>query len=265
LDSLPAEVRVVVSSSNNEPPIADAGPNRSLLIGSLLLLDGSGFDPDGDDLSFRWQLLSAPPGSEAQPPTRTSEASAEFIPDRLGVYRFGLIANDGQVDSPIDAVEVVVDPLTDRPEVKLTFSAERYDAFERSGYFLDARGSIAAGEDEDAYRRLDFEWTLISPEAPRRLNVLTGGATAFVQTELNADPMIVQVIAIDGDARSEPFLLELPAGSIAAPSVASAMLETGPNGEPPAVDDQDGFENPIEVPVSVPLSLRAHRRQSRFR
>jgi hypothetical protein len=47
------------------PPVANAGNDTSLLICSILQLNGSAsFDPQGAPLTFTWRLIDAPPGSQ---------------------------------------------------------------------------------------------------------------------------------------------------------------------------------------------------------
>jgi hypothetical protein len=47
------------------PPVANAGNDSSLLICSILQLTGSAsFDPQGGALTYAWQLIDAPPGSQ---------------------------------------------------------------------------------------------------------------------------------------------------------------------------------------------------------
>ncbi len=48
----------------NQPPVADAGPDATMLIGESILLQGSGSDPDGDPIvSWLWTVEFAPAGS----------------------------------------------------------------------------------------------------------------------------------------------------------------------------------------------------------
>src|SRR6185503_10794625 len=64
LDSLPATVTITF---NNLPPMADAGPDQSLVfVGQTVRLNGSGSrDINGGPLSFRWTLTTRPTGSQA--------------------------------------------------------------------------------------------------------------------------------------------------------------------------------------------------------
>ena len=51
----------------NNPPVADAGLDKSVAAGDTITLDGAGsYDSDGDRLNFSWSLVSVPPGSTAQ-------------------------------------------------------------------------------------------------------------------------------------------------------------------------------------------------------
>jgi hypothetical protein len=61
VDSAPA---TVVISTQNSPPVAHAGPNQTVFVGTTVRLDGStSSDVDGDALTFHWSLTSVPVGS----------------------------------------------------------------------------------------------------------------------------------------------------------------------------------------------------------
>ncbi len=50
----------------NTPPVADAGPDRSVNLDETVVLDGSGSgDADGDTLDYQWRIVSMPGGSLA--------------------------------------------------------------------------------------------------------------------------------------------------------------------------------------------------------
>ena len=99
-----ARVNITVNSVN-DPPVADAGSDQEVLLGSLVTLNASrSLDIDSDPLSGAWTLASKPNGSTAfvEGPWRT----ARFTADRVGNYVFHLVVNDGEVDSAIDIVSI---------------------------------------------------------------------------------------------------------------------------------------------------------------
>jgi RHS repeat-associated protein len=96
LSSLPDTVAV---STENSPPVANAGANQAIPLGGSIALDGSrSSDVDGDPLTFRWSLLARPAGSQAVLSDATA-VSPRFIADYPGTYVAQLIVNDGSVDS----------------------------------------------------------------------------------------------------------------------------------------------------------------------
>ena len=63
---LNSAVSTVTISDVNTAPVANAGPNQTVAIESTIQLNGSGStDVDGDSLTYRWSILSAPAGSTA--------------------------------------------------------------------------------------------------------------------------------------------------------------------------------------------------------
>jgi hypothetical protein len=57
-DSAPDTVAI---STSNSAPVADAGPDQTVVAGQIVSLDGSGSsDRDGDPLSFHWMLTARP-------------------------------------------------------------------------------------------------------------------------------------------------------------------------------------------------------------
>ena len=85
----------VVVTTTNSPPVADAGPDQTALVGADVTLDGSGsHDVDGDSLAYRWSLTAAPPGSAAHLNVDT-DVRPTFRVDVPGTYVVQLIVNDG--------------------------------------------------------------------------------------------------------------------------------------------------------------------------
>lgn len=101
------ESLVTISASlPNIAPVANAGTAQNAITGKVVTLDGSGSsDANGDLLTYTWIIVSAPPGSTATLSSINS-ASTQFIPDLKGTYVFGLIVNDGKLNSPQSTVTI---------------------------------------------------------------------------------------------------------------------------------------------------------------
>ena len=108
LNSAAAHVTVtaVTVPAPNNAPVAKAGADRTVVVGTPVTLDGSGSsDADGDPLTYRWALASGPSGSSAKLSSATA-AKPSFSPDAVGTYLFSLIVNDGKADSAAATVSI---------------------------------------------------------------------------------------------------------------------------------------------------------------
>ena len=93
-----------------ETPVADAGDDRTVLLGELVTLDGSAStDPAGyTPLSYSWQLVSFPDESTAILDDATS-ATPSFTADLTGTYRIQLVVENTEgIQSAVDNVSIVV-------------------------------------------------------------------------------------------------------------------------------------------------------------
>lgn len=105
-------VKAIISDGvANLPPVADAGDNVKVFTGQSVSLDGSGsFDPDGDTITYQWELVSAPDCS-ASTLNNTTTVSPDFSPDCAGVYQVILVVTDDgtpQLNSLPDMVTITV-------------------------------------------------------------------------------------------------------------------------------------------------------------
>ena len=99
-----------INKPTNSKPVADAGSDQFVALPRTVTLDGSSsMDPDGDDLTFRWTLLSAPDGS-AVTLTDHDRKTPSLIVDLVGQYLVELIVNDGALFSTPDLVVVTLSP-----------------------------------------------------------------------------------------------------------------------------------------------------------
>ncbi len=97
----------VLSEEANQPPVANAGPDRTIqLPENTLTLNGSGTDPDGTIENYLWSKISGPPATlvNANTPNVTLENLV------AGTYNFRLNITDNQGDTGRDFVVIRVLP-----------------------------------------------------------------------------------------------------------------------------------------------------------
>ncbi len=190
-DSAPDEV-VIVTTPGNTPPVADAGPDQTVLLGDTVNLDGNGSsDVDLDILSFDWTLTTVPTGSAATL-SDPSSASPSFFADLPGVYIAELSVNDGSDDSLPDSVSITTansPPVADAGPDQSVFPGDLVQ--------LDGFGSSDADNDP-----LTFFWAL---------SAIPQGSSAALDSNATVGPSFVadltgiyvaQLIVNDGSSDS---------------------------------------------------------------
>lgn len=191
LDSTPDTVTV---STENSPPVAEAGPDQSAFVGDNVMLDGSAsFDADGDALFFTWSLVGKPAGSAAalSDPSRIDPG---FTIDLPGDYVVQLVVNDGTADSTPDSV--TISTLNSRP---VADAGPDQEGGVGEAMALDGTGSFDADGD-----LLDFAWSLLSrPVTSGALIENADLAVASLTPDVDGD-YVVQLIVHDGELESTP-------------------------------------------------------------
>lgn len=101
---------VIVAGVSANPPVARAGPDRTVAFSSTVTLDGTrSSDPDGDPITYEWQLTGRPDGSTAIL-LDDRVASPRVYLDLVGEYTFTLVVRDAYFTSPIDTVTLTATP-----------------------------------------------------------------------------------------------------------------------------------------------------------
>ena len=134
----------------NQPPVADAGIDKSFHVGSYVTLDGFGSsDPESDyPLTYLWTMTSKPAGSVAFI-GRPGAPKTSFLADRLGNYTVALVVTDSLGNqSAVDTVIISSEntaPVADAGEdIVLTYSGEYIQ--------LDGTASFDSDGDPIIYR-----------------------------------------------------------------------------------------------------------------
>ena len=200
-NSVPASVQVNVT---DQAPVANAGPDQTINIGSTVTLNGSGStDVDGHPLTYQWSIMSAPQGSSA---TLTNPTSVRptFVVDRVGNFTVQLIVNDGFLNSQPSKVTIStndVAPVANAgPDQTVSVGATVQ---------LDGSGST----DVDG-NPITYSWLLVS--VPQGSSATLSSATA-VQPTFVADRVgtySVQLIVNDGFLNSQPATVTISTNDV---------------------------------------------------
>ncbi|MBL7252020.1 PKD domain-containing protein [Alloalcanivorax marinus] len=216
LDSVPATVTVTVTRANVKP-VADAGPDQSVVEGDIVLLDGSGSsDPDGDSLSYRWRFISTPDGSAAMLSDEVAPAP-NFTADLPGTYVVGLIVGDGELDSTEDRVTVVAAEANAAPMA----DAGR-DVNALTGTLVTLDGSASSDANGDA---LTYHWRFVSrPDGSTTALVNATTASPSFTPDLDGT-YVLELVVNDGELDSAGDRVQVVAETVNNAPVADA----GPN------------------------------------
>ena len=152
-DPTPATVTVTVNNSNTAPDSTIVSPNSNQVIsaGDSILFRGSGFDAEGDNLTYSWNFDGVAPNSTQQNP-----GSIQF--DNPGVYQVRLTVSDspGLADPSPATVSVTVQSIVSNnqePQSVITLPANNVSI--QRGQFVNFNGT---GSDPDNHTPLTYAW-----------------------------------------------------------------------------------------------------------
>jgi chitinase len=118
LDSPPAFVTLQADLAGafpgeNRPPLAEGGSSRTVAVDSNVMLDGrESFDPDGDSIGYRWEILSGPTTPAI---AGNGSPSAFFVPRAAGEYEVQLTVIDPAGLTGTDQFTVRAVPAAEMP------------------------------------------------------------------------------------------------------------------------------------------------------
>ena len=111
----------VVINTLNSKPVADAGDDIAIKLGSKIRLDGSAsFDVDNDKLNYSWSIIHKPKESSANL-SSSSLSNPEIYTDLAGEYVAQLIISDGDISSNPDTVNIIVKDSVDDSNEEQSF------------------------------------------------------------------------------------------------------------------------------------------------
>jgi PKD repeat protein len=143
----------------NNPPIANAGPDKEIFEGQSVVLEGSGSDPDGDPISFSWSCSG---GTLSDPNVAQPTYTAPSV-DQDTTYTCTLTVSDNKGASASDSMNVLV--KNNNPPSAKNLSAYLIDGCSGCYYKFSWEFFDPDGQSQSAYRvQVDDNSDFSSPE-----------------------------------------------------------------------------------------------------
>jgi hypothetical protein len=105
---------IVHAAIPKQPPLANAGPDKEVRVNDVLTLSGSGSDPDGIIVSYRWTKVSGPGQYHIVSPTAPQTRIDSLVE---GDYEFQLEVTDNDGLKGTDRVTINVEPVPVTPPI----------------------------------------------------------------------------------------------------------------------------------------------------
>jgi hypothetical protein len=192
-------IAYVTISTSNSAPVANAGPDQSVIVtGTTVQLDGrQSYDSDGDPMQYSW-TLSVPKGSTAAIANPTS-AQPTFVPDVYGDYTATLVVNDPWVAGAPAMVKISFENL--KPVANAGHSQS---AMVGETVSLDGSASSDANGDP-----LTYQWSFVSKPAGSQTAISNPSAINASFTPDLPGAYVVQLIVNDGRLNSDPSTAQI--------------------------------------------------------
>ncbi len=185
-------------TSQNQAPVALAGPDRQGSKGVALALSGTAsYDPDQDPLSWQWTLVSAPPASAAALTSETA-ATATLVPDVFGQYVVRLTVSDAALSAQ--------DDLTITVQNHAPVANAGPDRESNVGATLSLSGAASTDPDQDP---LTCAWTLVT-RPPSSATALSDPSSCAPAVAFDVEGTYAfSLVVSDGTLQSVPDALQV--------------------------------------------------------
>jgi hypothetical protein len=108
-------MQVTVNPAVNQLPTANAGVDKVITLPTnIVLLAGTGTDPDGTITAYLWTKISGPANGSVTNATLATATAAGLV---QGIYKFQLKVTDNSGATDVDTMQVTVNPFVNQPPV----------------------------------------------------------------------------------------------------------------------------------------------------
>ena len=205
----------VLGNATTQLPIADFGPDQTVDIGDLVVLDYSGTtDPDGGSFSLAFSIVA---GSNIQPVQNTQAQTWQFTAPSVTVdtvYIFRVVITDEEGDTASDDVSITVKaPSVAEPPVANASTDQSAEA--NTTVTLDGSASTAP----DGESITQYQWTQVSGTSVTLSNASTASAQ-FTAPDLATDTALVfqlEVTASNGETATDTVTITVLANMSQSP------------------------------------------------
>ncbi len=218
----------------NAPPVADAGPDATVIEGAVVGLSGAGsFDPDtapNPQLTYAWSL-TRPAGSSAVLSSANTVTSS-FTADLPGTYIATLVVNDGAADSSPDSAVFTV--LANAPPLAKAGPDQSVD----TGSLVQLNGGASSDPEGDP---LTFAWTLSRPAGSAATLSSPGSATPSFTADVEG-AYTATLVVNDGNSDSAPDSVLITASTDDPPVAKAGPDQNVDEGELVNLDGSASFD-----------------------
>ncbi len=206
-----------VISTVSTPPVANAGPNQTVNLGSTVTLDGSkSSDTDGNPLTYSWSLISIPATSAATL-SNSRSVNPTFVADVPGSYIAQLVVNDGNSNSQPSTVMVTT---ANTAPVANAGPNQRVGV----GSLVQLNGS---GSTDVNGNPLTYQWSLNTTGAPEASATLSNPNIVNPTFTMDVSGIYVaQLIVNDGVLNSLPSTVTITSNTVQPPTANAGNNQT---------------------------------------
>jgi len=215
--------------ADNQPPVANAGEDRTMLLGTTISLDGRGsYDPDSDKLQYHWEVRSGPAEYLLQ---NDSTATPAFKALSTGTYIISLKVFDGITYQVEDLVAITVQDKSSGSNntAPVAIAGEDQTAYAGEVITLDGSGSYDNDNENDV---LSYSWSQLSGPVVELENSNSAAPSFTAET---AGSYEFELIVSDGILESQPDTATIIIEDIIAPPDNEIQL-IAPENKMPVID-----------------------------